>query len=110
LIDTLKLLREELERWMVAQGDDQMVLGVPELLDMDRRRPNIVMVLIDDLGWSDLGYYRDGYFRTPNIGRLAGEGIRFKHDYVNSPICSPLASRVDDRSVSIASSDHFISC
>ena len=95
---------------MVAQGDDQMVLGVPELLDMDRRRPNIVMVLIDDLGWSDLGYYRDGYFRTPNIGRLAGEGIRFKHDYVNSPICSPLASRVDDRSVSIASSDHFISC
>ena len=89
LSDTLKGLREELDRWMVAQGDDQRVLGMPELLDMDRRRPNIVMVLIDDLGWSDLGCYRDGDSRTPNIDRLAGEGIRFEHYYVNSPICSP---------------------
>jgi uncharacterized sulfatase len=36
-----------------------------------------------------LGYYRDGDSRTPNIDRLAGEGIRFEHYYVNSPICSP---------------------
>lgn len=89
LSDTLKGLREELERWMIAQGDDQTVLGMPELLDMDRRRPNIVMMLIDDLGWSDLGCYRDGDSRSPNIDRLAGEGIRFEQHYVNSPICSP---------------------
>jgi uncharacterized sulfatase len=52
-------------------------------------RPNIVMVFIDDMGWGDFSCFgnRDG--RTPNVDRLAGEGIRFTQFYVNSPICSP---------------------
>ena len=52
-------------------------------------RPNVVLILIDDLGWSDLGCFGSRESRTPVIDRLAGEGIRFTQFRVNSPICSP---------------------
>lgn len=54
-----------------------------------RPRPNIIMVLIDDMGYADLGCFGDPGVRTPNIDRLAREGLRFTRFYVNSPICSP---------------------
>ncbi len=50
--------------------------------------PNIVTVLIDDMGFSDLSSF-GGDTDTTNIDRLANEGIRFTNFYVNSPICSP---------------------
>lgn len=53
------------------------------------KRPNIVFVLADDLGYGDVGCYGGRGARTPNIDRLAAEGIRFTQFYVNSPICSP---------------------
>lgn len=52
-------------------------------------RPNIVVVLIDDLGWGDFSCFGNDDIETPNIDRLAAEGIRFTQFYVNSPICSP---------------------
>lgn len=52
-------------------------------------RPNIVMVLIDDMGWGDLSCFGNRDAKTPNIDRMAAEGIRFEQFYVNSPICSP---------------------
>lgn len=51
--------------------------------------PNIVMVLIDDMGWSDLSCFGGTVVQTPHIDRLASEGLRFRSFYVNSPICSP---------------------
>ena len=51
--------------------------------------PNIVMVFIDDMGWGDFSCFGNEDAKTPNIDRLAGEGIRFTQFYVNSPICSP---------------------
>jgi arylsulfatase A-like enzyme len=51
--------------------------------------PNIVMVFIDDLGWGDFSCFGNTAAQTPNIDRLAAEGIRFEQFYVNSPICSP---------------------
>ena len=51
--------------------------------------PNIVVVLIDDMGWADFSCFGNPDAKTPNIDRLADEGIRFHHFYVNSPICSP---------------------
>lgn len=51
--------------------------------------PNIVMILIDDMGYSDLGCFGGTMAPTPNIDRLAKEGIQFRSFYVNSPICSP---------------------
>jgi arylsulfatase A-like enzyme len=49
---------------------------------------NIIQILIDDMGYADLGCY-GGPIPTPNIDRIAAEGIRFTQAYVASPICSP---------------------
>jgi len=53
------------------------------------RPPNIVFILADDLGINDLGAYGRREHRTPNLDRLASEGLRFTSAYVGSPICSP---------------------
>lgn len=52
-------------------------------------RPNIVMVFIDDMGWGDFSCFGNTDAKTPQVDRLAAEGIRFTQFYVNSPICSP---------------------
>jgi arylsulfatase A-like enzyme len=52
-------------------------------------QPNIVFILIDDMGWSDLSCFGGIRAQTPNIDRLAENGIRFRQFYVNAPICSP---------------------
>lgn len=52
-------------------------------------RPNIVMVLIDDMGWGDFSCFGNREAKTPQIDRLATEGVRFSQFYVNAPICSP---------------------
>lgn len=54
-----------------------------------QRKPNIVLLLIDDLGWKDVGCYGGGYFETPAIDHLATEGLRFTQAYANCPVCSP---------------------
>ena len=53
------------------------------------RQPNFVFVLIDDMGWGDFSCFGNKEAKTPNIDRLAAEGLRFSQFYVNSPICSP---------------------
>jgi len=55
----------------------------------ERKRPNIVVVFIDDMGWGDFSCFGNTTVKTPNIDRLANEGLRFEQFYVNSPICSP---------------------
>src|SRR5690349_13642588 len=52
-------------------------------------RPNIIVVLIDDMGWGDFSCFGNKQVQTTNIDRLASEGLRFEQFYVNSPICSP---------------------
>src|SRR5690242_8304082 len=52
------------------------------------QRPNIVFILTDDMGYSDPGCYGGHFAPTPNIDRLADEGIRFTHFYDDAPICS----------------------
>ena len=52
-------------------------------------RPNIVFFLIDDLGYGDLGCYGNTFCETPNIDRLAREGMRFTNAYASAPVCSP---------------------
>ncbi len=53
------------------------------------KRPNIVFVLIDDMGWKDLSCAGSQYYQTPHIDRLAENGIRFENAYSSSPVCSP---------------------
>jgi arylsulfatase A-like enzyme len=52
-------------------------------------RPNVLFVLIDDMGYADLTCYGGKGVHTDHIDRMAAEGIRFTQFYVNSPICSP---------------------
>ena len=51
-------------------------------------RPNIVFILVDDLGWSDLHCYGHAYHQTPNIDQLSSAGMRFTNGYSPAPICS----------------------
>ncbi len=53
------------------------------------RRPNILFIFIDDMGYADLSCFGNPKVRTANIDRLAAEGMRLTQFYVNSPICSP---------------------
>jgi len=53
------------------------------------RRPNIVFVLADDLGYGDLGCYGQPRLKTPNLDRLAAEGVRFTQHYAGSTVCAP---------------------
>lgn len=53
------------------------------------RPPNIVFITIDDLGWADLGCYGSRYHETPNLDRLATQGMLFTHAYASAAICSP---------------------
>jgi len=55
----------------------------------DARPPNIVYVLADDLGWGELGCYGQQKIRTPNVDRIAREGMRFTRHYSGSPVCAP---------------------
>lgn len=52
-------------------------------------KPNIIVLLADDMGYGDLGSYGNPYIRTPNLDRLALEGQRWTDFYVASPVCSP---------------------
>lgn len=55
----------------------------------DDRRPNVVLIVADDLGGVDLGCYGSTFYKTPNLDRLAREGKRFTEAYAACPVCSP---------------------
>lgn len=55
-------------------------------------RPNIIFIMADDLGYGDLGCYGQQLIRTPNMDRLALEGIRFTQAYAGGPVCTPSRS------------------
>lgn len=56
--------------------------------------PNVVFILVDDLGWSDLGIYGNKYHETPNINKLAKRSIQFENAYAAAPICSPTRASI----------------
>ena len=53
------------------------------------RRPNIVVIVADDMGYADVGFHGSRDIPTPNIDALARSGIRFTDAYVSGPYCSP---------------------
>jgi arylsulfatase A-like enzyme len=59
-----------------------------------KRGPNFVFFLIDDMGWMDAGCYGSSFYETPNIDRLASEGMRFTDAYAACPVCSPTRASI----------------
>ncbi len=72
-----------------ALGSAQPLMGTRPGRAAERRPPNIVVILADDLGYADLGCYGNRAVSTPNIDRLAEEGMRFTDFHSNGPMCSP---------------------
>jgi arylsulfatase A len=53
------------------------------------QKPNFVIILIDDLGWADVGFNGSTYHQTPHLDRLAARSVQFKQAYAPAPVCSP---------------------
>ncbi len=66
-----------------------LILSCAALSSSLAAQPNFVMIFIDDMGWGDFSCFGNKDAKTPNMDRMAAEGIRFTQFYVNSPICSP---------------------
>ena len=84
--------RGKLYRLLVAFFDAIFVLGFGIIFGVGTlfaTPPNIVVVLVDDMGWSDLSCFGNQTVQTPHIDQLAREGISFTQFYVCAPICSP---------------------
>jgi arylsulfatase A len=58
------------------------------------RPPNVILILVDDMGWMDLSCQGSEYYQTPNIDRLAREGVRFTNAYASCAVCSPTRAAV----------------
>ena len=61
-------------------------------LYVNKSRPNVIYILADDLGYGDLSCYGQGKFKTPNIDKLAKEGMLFTQHYSGAPVCAPSRS------------------
>ena len=66
-----------------------MLVAAVATVAVAEEKPNIVFILADDLGWTDLGCQGSKYYRTPNIDRMVDEGIRFTNGYSCGPNCQP---------------------
>lgn len=60
----------------------------------DTRKLNFVFILIDDMGWTDLGCYGSETYETPNIDKLATQGMKFTDAYAACPVCSPTRASI----------------
>ena len=63
--------------------------GNESLRAQSNQQPNVIYILADDLGYSELGCYGNTFNETPNLDRLASEGVRFTQAYAAAPVCSP---------------------
>jgi len=77
-----------LAAWLPCPGADAPLSPLQARLQA-KHKPNIIFILADDLGYGDLGCYGQTKIKTPNIDRLAAEGMRFAQCYAGSTVCAP---------------------
>jgi len=58
------------------------------------KKPNVIFILVDDLGWNDLGYTGSTFYESPNIDKLSTESFEFKTAYAASSVCSPTRASI----------------
>ena len=66
----------------------------PAAAEASKRKPNVVLVLVDDMGWTDVGCFGSTYYQTPNIDRLCRGGMKFTQGYAACAVCSPTRASV----------------
>ncbi len=64
------------------------------LAQPEAAKPNILFILVDDLGWADVGCFGSKLHETPNIDRLASQGMKFTNAYAACPVCSPTRASI----------------
>ena len=69
-------------------------------------KPNVVLIVIDDLGQRDLGCYGSTFYKTPNIDQMAKEGLRFTDFYAACPVCSPTRASIMTGTLPAADAHH----
>lgn len=62
--------------------------------DFSKEKQNVIIFLVDDMGWMDSGVYGSQYYKTPNIDRFAKMGMRFTRSYSANPLCSPTRAAI----------------
>ena len=67
-------------------------MSVNQATSVKKQQPNIIFIMVDDMGWADLGCYGSKAISTSNIDRMAGEGIRFTDAYSGCTVCAPARS------------------
>ena len=73
--------------WLLLTGF--LNLFMFQLVKAQERQPNMILFIADDVGWNDIGCYGNKAVNTPNIDRIAQEGIRFTNTYLTASSCSP---------------------
>ena len=77
-----------------ALGATAVSLGMLGCKPPQNRKPNIIYIMADDLGWAELGCYGNNFNETPHLDNLASRGIRFTQAYAPAPVCSPTRASV----------------
>lgn len=62
--------------------------------DKAKVKPNVVFILVDDLGWKDVGCFGSDFYQTPNVNKLAQSGVRFLNGYAACTVCSPTRASI----------------
>ena len=75
--------------WLLAGGLALSSLGLYAQKQKKNEKPNIIYIMCDDMGYGDLGWYGQKYIQTPNIDRMANEGMLFTQAYAGSPVSAP---------------------
>ena len=66
-----------------------LLLLFPPALTFASEQPNVILVMADDMGYGQTGYYNHPILKTPNLDAMAANGIRFDRFYAGAPNCSP---------------------
>ncbi len=76
----------------------RLCLNSPVRAAADKAPPNVVLIIADDMGWTDYGFMGHPHIRTPRLDRLAGQGLAYRRGYATTSLCSPsLASILTGR-------------
>lgn len=83
--------------FLKAIGLGAASLAIPNCIawpNNEKKKPNVVFILIDDMGWTDVSCYGNTFHETPNIDKLADQGMKFTDAYAACPVCSPTRASI----------------